>query len=85
MLAETASMSCVCLSTSMFAGSMWPNERVRGSRTSIGAGVRSGSPGTAYVSPSILDRGWGAHIDAQRAGTSATFRSACGAPTGVTP
>ena len=47
MLAETASMSCVCLSTSMLAGSIWPNERVRGSRTSIGVGSRSGGPGTA--------------------------------------
>ena len=47
MLAETASMSCVCLSTSMFAGSMCPNERVRGSRTSTGTGSRSGSAGTA--------------------------------------
>ena len=47
MLADTASMSCVCLSTSMFAGSMCPNERVHGSRTSMGVGSRSGSPGTA--------------------------------------
>jgi len=52
MLAETASMSCVCLSTSMFAGSMWPKDRVRGSRTSTSAGSPAGcGSGTAKVSP----------------------------------
>ena len=85
MLAETASMSCVCLSTSMFAGSMWPNDRVRGSRTSIGVGSRSGSAGTGYVSPRTRARGCGASICAHRTGESDTLRSACGAPTALTP
>ncbi len=85
MLAETASMSWVCLPTSMFCGSMWPNERVRGSRTSIGTGSRAGSAGTGYVSEPVRARGCGANIVAHRAGASETLRSACGAPIGVTP
>ena len=85
MLADTASMSWVCRSTSMFEASMWPKERVRGSRTSIGVGSPSGIGGIQYVSPWTRDRGWGAPILAQRTGAPETLRRACGAPTAVTP
>ncbi len=50
MLADTASRSCDCLPGSICAGSKWPNDRVRGSRTSMRTGSRSGSAGTGWVS-----------------------------------
>ena len=74
-------MSCVCLSTSMFAGSMWPNERVRGSRTSIGSGSRvrrTRAPSTCRRRRAA--RGCGATCRPTRTGASPSLRSACGAP-----
>ncbi len=87
MLAETASRSCVCLPGSMFAGSMWPNERVLGSRASTGSGGKpaSGRGGTNQVSPPNRSRGCGASISAQRATTPPWFDQACGTPTGSRP
>jgi hypothetical protein len=87
MLADTASRSWVCLPGSMFAGSMWPNERVLGSRTSTASGgcPSAGSGGTKVVSPPYRCRGCGASMSAQRAITALRFDQACGTPTDSTP
>ena len=85
MLAETASWSWVWRPGSMLAGSMWPKDRVRGSRTSTGTGSAAGSDGTKKVSSSRRARGWGARMSAQRAGSGPGLRAAWASPTGTRP
>ena len=59
MLADTASRSWPCCAGSIWASSMWPYRRVRGSRTSTATGSVSASCGTSWVSRSCSGRGSG--------------------------
>src|ERR671918_124168 len=79
MLADTASWSWVWRATSMLAGEMCPNERVRGSRTSTGTGVWMVMGATKTVSSAHRARGWGASMSAHRAGIGPGLRTAWGA------
>src|SRR5215216_2902671 len=60
MLADTASWSWVWRPGSMLAGSMCPNDRVRGSRTSTSSGSASPTGGTKKVSSPKRARARGA-------------------------
>ena len=85
MLAETASWSWVWRPGSMLAGSMWPKDRVRGSRTSTGTGSVAASDGTKKVSSSKRARGWGAQHVGPAGRPGPGLRAAWASPTGTRP